>query len=261
MVRASDKTGTALSTIFVPKGGKVSVRVASAEEVDAAALQYRWYQDGREIAGQTAPDYTVTVGKLGRHTYTCEVLSGTKKGTAEITAVGYKKSICITLGKKQKLAAVFGGTGVVKQQAIKALKVKTQKAKRSFKITKGNILQPIKYYTKSKVTFTAEGQRLTVTVKVALPRVTLRLRLSGNKKILRGIPRAYGASKIEFQYQIRNSKRWGNHAMVSGKFRRPNKMGVFKNPTPILIKKYRVRAVYKTEKGKKAYTKWTIIKL
>lgn len=259
IVNTTDNAGSGLSTAYVPKNEKMTVSVV-VEEADTSNLQYQWYQDGQLLNGEISATYTIT-GSLGQHSYTCNVVSGTRTGTATVNVIGYNNNIQVTIGKKQKMADVFGSTDAINQKNITELKVTTKKAKKSFKIINGNTLQPTKYYSKCKVSFKVNDQTLVVTVRVVLPKVKLNLTLSKNKKILRGVPKAFGASKIEFQYQIRNSKKWGNNSLVSGKFRKPNKMGCFKNPTPILIKKYRVRAVYKTETGKKIYTKWTTINL
>lgn len=259
IVNTIEESNDTLSTVYIPKNEKITLRAVISGEADLSAAQYQWYQDGEILSGQMTDTFVLT-GDVGQHTYTCNVVLGERTGTAAVSAFGYIQKIKIAIGNKYNVANIFGDTNLISANDITDLKVITKKAKKSFKLKNGAI-QPIKYYSKSKISLSINGRPIVITVQTLLPKVQMKLYLKKNKTVLQGIPKALGASKIEFQYQIRNSKKWGNNALVSGKFKKPNVLGRFKNPTPILIKKYRVRAIYKTETGKKIYTKWTILKI
>lgn len=290
-VKAVTKNQT--ETIFVAQGTKASTCLQAEiinEEDNEPSLEmyeFQWYQKTGKvwdaIEGGNTSEYQALVKKKGTTQYYCVVCDKNTQQewkSNKVTVIGYKKNISITLGEKATTADIFGtgfdsssiknctvvngyNNSTIKKTAPKAYK-KYHKLnyKKYISVSKKYAVTVKKYCEKGQLKVkSSSGQSFQIQVTVKLPKPKMVLKLSKNKKILTGYYKkntVKNAAYMKIQFMSVKQKKYISWSSFSNKFRDPKKTGKFVNATKLKIKKYRVRAVYKTDFGTKK-SGWTML--
>jgi len=257
----------------------------SLEDTDA---EDKKSADGSTGGGKDKKDssigksYTCKINvKDGIRSYICKVTDKENGNVLESSAVkvaGYKNSVTAKTGESIGLKDILGVSqseakklsslvnGSIKKAATKKSKLSKEKTNftKYIKLNKKAGTMKIKEFcTGAQVSVKFRGVKnpVTVSVNTKLPDIVLKLKIK-NKRILTGYcvcKKPEKVSYIKFMFLRDGDKKYIKDKTLSQKFRyafKKSKAGKYINSTPLKVYKYRAKAVYNTDFGKKE-TAWS----